>query len=140
MALKLPRLPRNVAITEAMGAVTIQFQRWWQSVVEALERQEQTQDQLIADLTTTQDNLTDLITDITGLQTDLTGFVQKDQTPAWADPTGTLTRTTFAAYAGQTVSSPPTQAEVQAIDNALKANSERLAALIKDLRDNGALT
>ena len=50
----------------------------------------------------------------------------------WGTPSGTLTRTTFAAYAGQTVSNPPTQAQVQAIDDHLKIVSERLAALITD--------
>lgn len=66
--------------------------------------------------------------------------VLQDQTPAWADASGTETRTTFAAYAGQVVSNPPTQAEVQAIDNHVKVLSERFAALINDLRDNGTLS
>lgn len=48
-------------------------------------------------------------------------------------PSGTLARTTFASYAGQSISNPPTQAEVQAIDNALVIVSQRLAALITDL-------
>lgn len=51
----------------------------------------------------------------------------------WGTPSGTLTRTTFASYAGQTVSNPPTQAEMQALDNATRDNSRRLAALITDL-------
>jgi hypothetical protein len=67
-------------------------------------------------------------------------YVRQDQTGAWANPSGTLTRTTFAAYAGQTVSNPPTQAEVQAIDDHVKVLSERLAALITDLRTINALT
>lgn len=54
-------------------------------------------------------------------------------------PTGTLTRTTFASYAGQTVSNPPTQVEMQAIDDHLKIVSQRLAALITDLRTRGSL-
>lgn len=61
-------------------------------------------------------------------------YVRQDQTPAWADPSGTLARTTFAAYGGQTVSAIPTQAEVQAIDDHVKVLSQRLAALITDLR------
>jgi hypothetical protein len=67
-------------------------------------------------------------------------FVRQDQTTAWADATGTLSRATFAAYAGQTVSNPPTQAQVQAIDNQVKSHSQRLAALVNDLRAIGALT
>lgn len=70
----------------------------------------------------------------------LAPFVRQDQTSAWADATGTLTRTTFASFAGQTITNPPTQAEVEAIDDHLKVISERLAALINDLRGNGALT
>jgi hypothetical protein len=67
-------------------------------------------------------------------------FVRQDQTAAWADPTGTLARTTFAAYAGQTVTNPPTQAEVQAIDDHLKVISQRFAAAITDLRTINAFT
>jgi len=51
----------------------------------------------------------------------------------WGTPSGTLARTTFATYAGQTISNPPTQAEVQALDDALVIVSRRLGALITDL-------
>lgn len=67
-------------------------------------------------------------------------YVRQDQSPAWATPTGTLSRAGFAAYAGQTVSNPPTQAQMQALDDAMKAHSQALAALITDLRAIGALT
>lgn len=67
-------------------------------------------------------------------------YVLRSQTVAWADPTGTLTRTTFTTYAGQVVSNPPTQAEVQAIDDHVKALSERLATLVTDLRAAGVLS
>lgn len=66
-------------------------------------------------------------------------YVEQDQTAAWADATGTETRTTFATYAGQTITNPPTQAEVQAIDDHVKVLSERVAALINDLRANDTL-
>jgi hypothetical protein len=66
--------------------------------------------------------------------------VSKDQTTAWATPTGTFDRTTFTAYAGQTISATPTQAQVQAIDNHVKLMSQHLAALISDLRANDTLT
>lgn len=61
-------------------------------------------------------------------------YVQQKKTPAWFDPTGTFARTTFATYGGQTISNPPTQVEVQAIDDHVKILSQRLAALILDLR------
>lgn len=66
--------------------------------------------------------------------------VEKDQGPAWTDATGTPARTALASYAGQTVSNPPTQAEVQALDNAAKAISQHVVAIINDLKANGALT
>jgi hypothetical protein len=52
----------------------------------------------------------------------------------WGTPSSTLDRTTFATYAGQTISNPPTQAEVQAIDDALVIVSQHLGALITDLK------
>lgn len=52
----------------------------------------------------------------------------------WATPTGTLDRGAFAAYNGQTISNPPTQAEVQALDDAVVLASQHLAALITDLK------
>jgi len=51
----------------------------------------------------------------------------------WGTPSSTLARTTFATYAGQAISNPPTQAEVQAIDDALVIVSQRLGAIITDL-------
>lgn len=61
-------------------------------------------------------------------------FISANNTQTgWGTPSGTLARSTFATYAGQTISNPPTQAEVQAIDDALVIASRRLAALITDL-------
>lgn len=51
----------------------------------------------------------------------------------WSVPTGTLSRLSLAAYDGQTVSNPPTQIEVQSIDDAVTDVSQRLAALITDI-------
>jgi hypothetical protein len=70
----------------------------------------------------------------------LAPFVRQDQTAAWVDPTGTLARTTFAAVSSFTVSNPPTQAEVQAIADHVVILSQRLAALVTDLRGNNVLT
>lgn len=58
----------------------------------------------------------------------------------WADATGTLDRTSLTTYAGQTVSNPPTQAEMQTIDDHLKKVSQVLGALITDLTTSGLLT
>lgn len=67
-------------------------------------------------------------------------YVLQDVGPAWTAATGTATRTAYASYAGQTVSAVPTQAEVQAIDDAVKAMSQAVVAVITDLKANGCLT
>jgi hypothetical protein len=62
-----------------------------------------------------------------------------NRSTGWTAPSGTATRTTFATFAGQTISNPPTQAQVQAIDNHVKILSERVKALIDDLTTHGLL-
>ena len=164
----LARLQRQKAYFEREGYPTAQMQIHWQKTMEAIETafaslnatvvdlaatqaaQAETQAELavtqtelasaVADIAATQAALTVVQDDITGLQTTVLDAVLKDQTMAWATPTGTFTRTTFAAYAGQTVDAAYTQAEVQTIDDTVKGLSERLAALISDLRGNGVLT
>lgn len=51
----------------------------------------------------------------------------------WAAPTGTVSRATFNAGFTQTISNPPTQAEVQAVVVQLQIVTTRLAALELDL-------
>lgn len=144
MALQLPRLQRVVAIVDSMGKPLVAFHQWWQSVAKALET-------AIADLTTTTTNLTttqaDLVTtqadltaavadltaaqaDITAIQGDLTTFVLKDQA---AFPT-------YTAYAGQTVSNPPTQAEMQALDDAVVTLATAFTSLKTALQTADVLT
>lgn len=67
-------------------------------------------------------------------------YVLQDQTSAWTSATGTGSRAALASYAGQTVSSPPTQAEMQALDDALKAHSQAIVQLINDLKTVNVLT
>lgn len=55
------------------------------------------------------------------------------QDAGWGTPTGTPIKTTFDANESTTVSNPPTQAEVQAINNRLKQTRQLLAALIETL-------
>lgn len=66
---------------------------------------------------------------------DLNTFVSDANTQLYGAATGTVARTAFATYAGQAISNPPTQAEVQALDDAVVIVSQRLGALINDLRD-----
>lgn len=67
-------------------------------------------------------------------------YVKQDVGAAWTDATGTATRTALASYAGQVVSNPPTQAQMQALDDAVKAISQHVVALINDGKANGVLT
>jgi hypothetical protein len=60
------------------------------------------------------------------------------QKSGWTVPTGTADRTTFATFAGQTITSPPTQAEVQAIDDHVVILSQHYKALIDDLHATGS--
>lgn len=52
---RLPRFPRTAKLVNSDGTPSLEFQRWWQSTVERIERQEATQDQLIEDLKVVQD-------------------------------------------------------------------------------------
>lgn len=63
----------------------------------------------------------------------LTGLIWILASTGWGAASGTLSRAAYTSYAGQTVSNPPTQAEVQQVDDALKLLSQTVAALITDL-------
>lgn len=84
-------------------------------------------------------SLTSLDTRLDAIEA-LQPFVRQDQGAAWAAATGTEARTALASYAGQTVSAAYVQAEAQATDDAVKAISQHVVALINDLKSNGALT
>lgn len=64
----------------------------------------------------------------------LTGLIWLAASTGWGAASGTLSRAAYASYAGQTVSNPPTQAEMQALDDAVRLLSRTVAALITDLR------
>ena len=66
-------------------------------------------------------------------------YVAKDTTTNWVAQTGTAERTTMATYTAPTISNPPTQAEVQALANAVQALSRRQKALIDDLLSGGTI-
>lgn len=62
-------------------------------------------------------------------------FVSTSNTQTgWGTPTGNLSRLTYGTYDGQVISNPPTQGEVQSMDDAIVDVSQRLAALITDLK------
>lgn len=49
--MKLPRLPSKSVLTDGVGLASVQFQLWWQRVVEQIEAQFESINQLITDLT-----------------------------------------------------------------------------------------
>lgn len=57
----------------------------------------------------------------------------------WTAGTGTANKGAFATYAGQDVSAAYVEAEAQATDDAVKANSQRIKALEDCLRTHGLL-
>jgi hypothetical protein len=76
-------------------------------------------------------------TDSAGVATsyDISNFVSVYNTQTgWGTPTGILARTTFAGIAPLTFSNPPTQAECDAAGVQISILSQRLAALITDLK------
>lgn len=52
----------------------------------------------------------------------------------WGTPTGTVARTAFATYTAPVISASPTQAEVQEMADQVQILSQRLAALITDVK------
>lgn len=57
----------------------------------------------------------------------------------WTAATGTAQRSGFAAYSSPTISNPPTQAEVQAIADAVQDLARTLKALMDDLIAHGLI-
>jgi hypothetical protein len=47
MAFRLPRLPDDIELVEPTRRASFKFQRWWQSVMKAIETQETAQDELL---------------------------------------------------------------------------------------------
>lgn len=66
-------------------------------------------------------------------------YVKQDVGPNWSTTSGTATRAAYATYVSPTISATPTQAEVQAVSDAVQAASQRIKAIIDDLTANGAL-
>lgn len=66
-------------------------------------------------------------------------FVRTVTSSGWSGPTGTAERSAFATYTAPTISNPPTQAEVQAVANAVQVISRHMKALIDDLKAAGAI-
>lgn len=86
------------------------------------------------------DNALQPSTDITVLTVSVgTHQVVEARQTGWTAPTGTVNRGTFNAGFTQTISNPPTQAEVQALVVQVQVLSTRLAALEEDLTTHGLI-
>ena len=132
--------PKNIATLRALTEFlnTVQAVADAQSAISNLaEDTNLSLETLDARLDTAETDIDTAQSDITALQSDK---VDKDVGASWAAPTGTASRSTFATYSAPIISNPPTQAEVQNIANAVQINSQRLKAMIDDLRSNHALT
>ena len=130
------------ATDDALALAVDEIEQTQIDLAEAQADLEDTVDDLAAaqaEIDANTDSLTGLDARLDVVEAAAPTYVLKDQTAAWVDPTGTASRATFASYAGQTVSNPPTQAEVQAIDDHVKILSQRLVALIGDLTGNDVL-
>lgn len=146
--LKLPRL--NVGWDTQPGL----FQRFWNSAMALIENNvngiqdaldaattaQGTADGATTDAATAQATATAAATAAAAANSNANTRVLKSAGPAWANATGTALRTALAAYTGQTVSNPPTQAQVQQIDDALVVLSGHVVAIINDLKSNQSLT
>ena len=65
--------------------------------------------------------------------------VVSNQETGWTAGTGTANKAAFATYAGQNVSAGYVEAEAQATDDAVKANSQRIKAIEDALRTHGLI-
>lgn len=144
MAIKLPRL--NVGWDVQPGL----FARYWNQAMTSIEDNigalqaaiaaQGTADGAQVTADAAQITADGAVIDAATAQTTADRKVDKSLGPAWTDSSGTASRAAYAAYAGQIISNPPTQAEVQAIDTAVLDIARHLVALIHDLRNNEALT
>lgn len=66
-------------------------------------------------------------------------YVRQDVGPAFAAMTGTAARTALATLSGYSVSDPPTKAEVDVLAQYVVDLSQRVKALLDDLKANGVL-
>ncbi len=113
-----------------------------------------------ADLATTQADLATTVADLAATQaevvtvqgqiTTLDGqvvaiqsggpYVVQNVGANWTNPTGTADRSTYATYVAPVMGISYSQADVQALANAVSVIHQRVKAVIDDLKTNGALT
>lgn len=110
------------------GRPTPYLQRFWQNLkVTAVDGANQSGDiaQLQTDVTTINGQISTINGTLAGKANKLTTF---------AAPTGTVERTTFSTYTAPVAAVAYSQAQMQAVMDALEDTSRRLAAAIIDLK------
>jgi len=105
--LKLPRLPAGQGIVDRQtGLPTLAFTVYWQQVLEALEAQEATQDQLIADLAAAVLNIQAAMAAAQAAQTDATNAARETaRLNSYPNPGNVLTATDAGTDATITIAS-----------------------------------
>lgn len=102
-----PALDKAAPIVNPVdGRITPYFQRFWQ-------------------------NLSFTAGDAAQESADVSNKVDKNTSTGWTAPTGTSLKGGFATYTAPAISASPTQAEVQAIANALQNVSRTMKALVE---------
>lgn len=105
---RLPSLDKSVPMVDPVtGRPSTQFQRFWQNI--AIQAG-----------------------DTAGTAA---GAVLKSDFASWSSPSGTLTRSSFATYTAPVASATYSQAQMQAVMDALQAVSRATGALVVDLRN-----
>lgn len=100
-----PALDKAAPIVDRDGRITPYFQRFWQ-------------------------NLSFTAADGAAAAVDVSTKVDKGTSTGWVACTGTGLKGGFATYTAPVISASPTQAEVQAIANALQSVSRTVKALV----------
>jgi hypothetical protein len=102
-----PSLDKNAPIVNPVdGRITPYFQRFWQ-------------------------NLSFTAAEGASAAPDVTNKVTKLTSTGWTVPTGSGLKSGFTVYMAPTISASPTQAEVQAMANALQDVSRTVKALVE---------
>jgi uncharacterized protein DUF3359 len=159
--IRLPRLDGLTRLVDQAGVATVVFSQWWNSVATQIENAINGATQAINDAATAQSSADTAQGTADGAQSSADNAqtaadnaqttadsalalastaVQQNVGPSWTDATGTASRTAYSTYSAPVISNPPTQAEVQAIADALAVLSPHFTAVVNDLKGNGALT
>jgi len=106
MAFTKQPLDHNVPIVDTAGLPTPQFQRAWQDISNVAQ----------------------------GGGVPPGYYVRTGLRPGWSNPSGTATRTAFSTYPATTASGAYSQSQMQGVMDEMTAVTERVKAIIDDLK------